>query len=254
MKKVILVLVDGMRSDSLAACGNEYAVKFAEENISKVYATTVMPTVTLPCHFSLFKSVNPDRHGILSNTYVPLVRPIPSLLDVMRRNGRKCGMFYNWEELRDLNAPGTLTISSFITTDVPDSDEYIATEALKNIAKYDLDCSFVYLDETDECGHRHGWMGEAYLDCVSRAWGIIHRLRDAFPDYVVIVTADHGGHEHMHGADIPEDLQIPIIISGEGLEASEKMESANIIDIAPTIAAIMGVEPDDDWRGVSLVK
>lgn len=254
MKKVILILVDGMRSDSLEACGNEFALKFARESISKVFATTVMPSVTLPCHFSLFKSVDPNRHGILSNTYVPLARPIPSLFDTLRRSGRKCGMFYNWEELRDLNYPGNLLISSFITMDVPGSDEYVTTESIKNIAKYDLDCSFVYLGETDEVGHHHGWMGEEYLSCVSRAWDMIRRIREAFPDHVVIVTADHGGHEHNHGADIPEDMQIPIIISGNGLEASEKMESANIIDIAPTIASIMDVETDRDWSGVSLVK
>lgn len=38
-------------------------------------ARTVMPSVTLPCHMSLFHSVDPGRHGILTNTYVPQARP-----------------------------------------------------------------------------------------------------------------------------------------------------------------------------------
>lgn len=255
MKKVILVLVDGMRSDSLAACGNPYAVEFAENNISNVYAATVMPSVTLPCHFSLFKSVYPDRHGIMTNTYVPMARPIPSIFDVFSAHGRRCGMFYNWEELRDLSAPGNLAVSSFINEDrIPRTDEQVLQESLDKIERFDLDCSFVYFGEVDGFGHRNGWMGDEYLKCVSEVWDMIRKLRETFKDYVFIITSDHGGHEHNHGADIPEDMQIPIIISGEGLVASEKMETANIIDIAPTIAKLMEIEPHKDWCGESLIK
>ena len=44
-------------------------------------AQTVMPSVTLPCHMSLFHSVAPDRHGILTNTYTPQVRPINGICE-----------------------------------------------------------------------------------------------------------------------------------------------------------------------------
>ena len=40
-----------------------------------------MPSVTLPCHMSLFHSVDPDRHGITTNGYVPQVRPIKGMFD-----------------------------------------------------------------------------------------------------------------------------------------------------------------------------
>jgi predicted AlkP superfamily phosphohydrolase/phosphomutase len=37
------------------------------------------------------------------------------------------------------------------------------------------------------------------------------------------------------------------------LMASPKIESANITDIAPTITRLMGIEPDIDRRGQSLI-
>ena len=39
-------------------------------------AQTVMPSVTLPCHMSLFHSVEPLRHGTTDNVYMPQVRPV----------------------------------------------------------------------------------------------------------------------------------------------------------------------------------
>ncbi len=74
--KVLLILVDGMRSDSLAACGHPYIPRLQRECTSTLQARSMMPSVTLPCHMSLFHSVPPARHGVTTNLYVPQVRPV----------------------------------------------------------------------------------------------------------------------------------------------------------------------------------
>lgn len=77
---------------------------------------------------------------------------------------------------------------------------------------------------------------------------------DALPeDYTVIITADHGGHNRTHGTDLPEDMTIPMIILGAAADRVQSLEGANIKDIAPTVTAILGVEPDPDWEGKSLI-
>ncbi|MBQ8311309.1 MAG: alkaline phosphatase family protein [Clostridia bacterium] len=70
-EKVILVLVDGMMQ-----CGNPFAKELISKSAYTLNARTVLSSVTLPCHMSLFHCVDPDRHGILSNTYMPQVRSI----------------------------------------------------------------------------------------------------------------------------------------------------------------------------------
>ena len=64
----------------------------AQEMIGKssytMEATTVMPSVTLPCHMSLFHSVDPSRHGTTINIYAPQVRPINGLCEVIKNNGK----------------------------------------------------------------------------------------------------------------------------------------------------------------------
>ncbi|MBQ4157507.1 MAG: alkaline phosphatase family protein, partial [Clostridia bacterium] len=73
--KVVLVLVDGMRPDGACACGHPFANALKSLSTWSMTAKTVKPSVTLPCHMSLFHSVDPDRHGVTTNTYVPQVRP-----------------------------------------------------------------------------------------------------------------------------------------------------------------------------------
>ncbi len=80
-EKVILILVDGMRPDGMMQCRNPYAQEILQKSTYSLKTQTVMPSVTLPCHMSLFHSVGSERHGILTNTYTPQVRPIDGLFD-----------------------------------------------------------------------------------------------------------------------------------------------------------------------------
>ena len=110
-EKIILILVDGMRPDGMMGCGNPFAEKFIKQSSYSLTARTVIPSVTLPCHMSLFHSVDPQRHGVTTNTYVPQVRPIKGLVDQLDLYGKKCAFFFTWEELRDLVRPDHLYYS-----------------------------------------------------------------------------------------------------------------------------------------------
>ena len=92
MSKVILILADGMRPDGLEACGHPFLEELKAHSVYTMNAVTVMPSVTLPCHMSLFLSVPPQRHGILTNTYVPQVRPVKGLFERIRESGNTAAM------------------------------------------------------------------------------------------------------------------------------------------------------------------
>ena len=101
--KVMLISVDGVRPDALAQL--ELAHDVLAKGASSLQATSVFPSVTLPCHLTMFHSVDPDRHGTLTNTYMPQVRPVQGLCEVLKNAGKTSAMFYNWEQLRDLARP-----------------------------------------------------------------------------------------------------------------------------------------------------
>lgn len=256
MNKVILILVDGMRPDGQRACGHPFADRFPAMSAHTLDAQTVMPSVTLPCHMSLFHSVDPDRHGILSNTYVPQVRPIVGLVDQLAKYDKKCAFFYTWEELRDLTRPDHLHTSMCINLHRnADADRKITDAAIDYIRREEPDFLFLYLGETDEVGgHSQGWMSEGYLKVVHDAWACIERVWEALPEgYTLITTADHGGHDRSHGSDKPEDMTIPVCLWGPAFAADTALDGVTIKDIAPTVASLLGVPPVKEWEGRSLV-
>jgi len=253
--KTMLILVDGMRPDGLLD------IPAAKEIISRgkstMSARTVMPSVTLPCHFSLFLSVEPARHGIVTNTYMPQVRPIDGLCETLKKAGKTSAFFYSWHELRDLARPGSLACSSFMsggTFGYFKAGQVLSDDAVRFVTENDIDFTFLYLGHPDAAGHHSGWMGEEYMDSVRTSWDNIARVIAALPeDYTVIITADHGGHDRSHGSDLPEDMTIPLVIVGQGADRVKALDDANIMDIAPTIAALLDVPADPEWEGKCLI-
>ncbi len=254
-KKVLLILVDGMRPDKLAEI--PYVQKMQAEGTSTLAARTVMPSVTLPCHMSLFHSVPTDRHGITTNTYTPMVRPLNGICEQLYLHKKKCGMCLGWEQLKDLSMPGVLYRSDFMAGSKIGYERVnheLTTRALEFIREDGLDFIFLYLGWVDLAGHNSGWLSEDYYTAVKGSWDEIERITEQLPeDYVVIVTADHGGHDRGHGADQDSDMIIPLFFKGEGIPAGVTLENAGIMDIAPTIAALVGVEPAEEWEGRNLL-
>ena len=78
-RKVILISIDGMRPDGLLQCGNPFVETLMKKSAHTLEGSSMIPSVTLPCHMSIFHSVTPERHGMLTNDYVPMVRPVNSL-------------------------------------------------------------------------------------------------------------------------------------------------------------------------------
>ena len=256
MEKVILVSIDGMRPDGFLKCGHPFAQRMMAAGAYTLKGRTVFPSVTLPCHMSMFHSVPPERHGILTNTYTPMVRPLNGLFEQIKWAGGVSAMFYGWEPLRDIGRPGSLKYAAFVHARQEDNtDDTLTDFALERIKKSKPDFVFLYMVETDEKGgHDNGWMTEAYLGCIYRAIGNVQRVYEAAgEEYTIIVTADHGGHDRSHGTDMPEDMTIPLFFLGKDFTPGQELNDVSILDIAPTVAKIMSIPAAPEWEGKALV-
>ncbi len=253
MRKVILISIDGLRPDGFLACGHPFAQEMTRLGAYTLKARTVFPSVTLPCHLSMFHAVPPERHGVVSNTYVPFPRPVPGLFETLKMMGRSSAFFYNWEPLRDIGRPETLKYAFFIDHRAdPDTDGILTERALELLGKDEVDFLFLYLVQTDEKGHDHGWMSEEYIRCVRRAVGYVQRVYEAVRGrYTVLVTADHGGHGRTHGTDSDEDMTIPMFFLGDPFPAGTEMRDMSVLDVAPTIACLEGLPLPAEWEGRS---
>ena len=82
-----------------------------------------------------------------------------------------------------------------------------------------------------------------------------------YDNTIIIVTSDHGEafNEHglwMHGIDpYQQVIRVPLIIRFPSLVPAGRVvdENVQLIDIAPTILHMIGLQPEDDFQGLSLL-
>jgi predicted AlkP superfamily pyrophosphatase or phosphodiesterase len=255
MAPVIFFMLDGVRPDALALahCPNIQAL--IDRGTSTLQASSVMPCLTLPCHTSIFYSMLPIRHGILTNDWRPFAYPLPGLVDLIHRAHLKTASFYNWEPLRDLSRPGTLSFSYFRdNSTVPHGDQVIADEAARFIASERPDFAFVYFGTVDMAGHAFAWMSDAYLRQLERVDDALGTVLSVLPnDHIAVLQSDHGGHAHQHDSYMPEDMTIPWIMAGTHIRRGYVIErDVSLLDTAPTIAQVLGLPIPANWEGLCL--
>jgi predicted AlkP superfamily pyrophosphatase or phosphodiesterase len=256
--QILLFVVDGLRPDALPLASTPRIDRLIAQGASTMHARCTMPSVTLPCHVSLFLGCGPERHGVISNTWQAPDPPVPSLLEIAHRLGLRSGAFYTWEQLRDLAPPGTLDVSCYRRLGEPEEGHMreIAAAAADFVAQPGPKLAFVYLEATDQAGHRHGWMSEPYLDAVAECDRAVDMVLGALPRPIqwdrtaVLLTSDHGGHDRRHGADIPEDMTIPWIVAAPVVRAGcQLQEPVGIADTAPTLLRLLGAPAPSEWTG-----
>lgn len=251
---VVLVIVDGLRPDAIQQVHSPHFDELMRNGAFSPTARSVNPSVTLPAHMAAFHSVPPERHGVLDNTDRPLRHLGPGLFEQVHAESGSAAMVYSWGPLREVARPGSLNFAHFQRldfTDLPASDGPTVEVAAPLIERSAFDFLFVYLGAVDEIGHAHGWMSEEYLRQVEITDAHLGRLAGALgPDDVIMITADHGGHDRGHGTDIPEDMTIPWLLMGPGVRRGIDLGTpVSLLDVAPTLAALLNVPAARHWEG-----
>ena len=249
---VVFVMIDGLRPDAITTADCPTLQDLRRRGAWTFAARSVMPSITLPCHMSIFHSVPPTRHGVTTNIWQPMARPLPGLLDQAKVHGKRCSAIHNWEPLRDLGRPETLEFSWYRNTSAThEGDDEVTDVAIAHILADKPDFAFVYLGTVDTAGHYYGWMSEGYLRQAERDDRNLGRLLAALPATAhVLVHADHGGHERNHGLDIPEDMTIPWLLVGPRVrQGCEIQQPVSLLDTAPTLARLLGIPIPREWEG-----
>ena len=253
MPTTALITIDGLRPDALAVARCPNLASLRSNGAWTLRARSVMPSVSLPCFVSMFHSQPPQQHGVKTNVWAPPAQPVPGLADVARGANRRCGFFYNWEPLRNLSIPGALHASYFRDNlhDVPAGDLVIAREAIRYIESDSPDFVFVYLGTLDIAGHDHGWMSAEYLGCLQHLDEYVGMMLTTLPpSSTVLVTADHGGHGRTHGSDLPEDMTVPMFVVGPAIRPGYEISApVSLLDVAPTLARVLGLSAPREWQG-----
>lgn len=256
---VVVISIDGLRADAIERAGAETLQRLMDEGAFSLEAETILPSITLPSHTSMLTGATPEMHGVLWNDEQLDelgVIETPTMFAVARQAGYETAAFFSKPKFQHLMAPGTLDYGQ-----APEgSGRWFAGYTAKSVELY-LDqrkpnLLFVHFGEPDYAGHTIGWGSAVYRMAVRRADGAVDRvLRKADEtfgpgNYSVIVTADHGGHGRTHGTDAHEDVTIPWIAWGKGIqESTELPRGIRTYDTAATALALLGLNLPAEHAG-----
>ncbi|HET6768231.1 MAG TPA: alkaline phosphatase family protein [Chitinophagaceae bacterium] len=139
-------------------------------------------------------------------------------------------------------------------------DEAVADTTAAYIKRAAPDLSWVYLEYTDEMGHRHGngkQLDDAVLKMdkqIQRIWNAIrYREKNFDEEWQIWITTDHGreNNGYHHGGQTERERTTWIVTNANELNDRFKKQQPAIVDILPSIASFLKVNiPKDNLMEV----
>ncbi len=209
-------------------------------------AQTVFPSITLTSHTSMLTGVQPIKHRILWNDWIPsrgLVK-VPTVFGLARNYGYTTALFAGKPKFRHLNVPGTLD-----EFEIPAySAKVVAQTAARYIEAKKPNLCFIHFADSDGAGHKYGWGTPQQVRSFADEDAALKIVREAVKkagiekESVFILSADHGGHAKTHGTSRPDDMTIPWIAWGEAVKPKSQITApVSTCDTAATALWLLDV-------------
>jgi hypothetical protein len=260
-RNVILISIDGLRGDAIAAANARTLTRLLAEGSGTITAQTILPSKTLPSHASMLTGVTPEIHGITWNTDETDefgVVSVPTVFELAHLAGYRTAAFFSKKKFNHLIREGSLDEVRVPRFGLVPASRTV-NEAIQYLRKKQPNLLFVHIAEADFMGHRIGWMSMPYRWAVREADAAVGALIEAATEtygagnFTVIVTADHGGHGRDHGTDAATDTTIPWMAYGQGIRAGHRIAAGvRTMDTAATVLRVLGVPVPASWEGAVL--
>jgi predicted AlkP superfamily pyrophosphatase or phosphodiesterase len=244
----------------------------AGEGAATWNAYTIVPSLTLPSHTSMLTGVGIQKHQILWNDFDPakgLVK-IPTIFSLAKEHGMVTAMFVAKEKFKTLQLPGSL--DAFVVPEKP-SAMRIAEAFAARVAGLKPNLCFIHFGDPDVAGHQYGMFSPEKLRAFAECDAALQVIKGAIEaaglgaSSVIILTADHGGHDYTaaeieqkarqgitlqggtHGSPAAEDVEIPWIAWGCGVKKHYAITAPVVIyDTAATALWLLGIDvPEWFW-------
>ncbi|GAA0524300.1 alkaline phosphatase family protein [Chitinophaga japonensis] len=280
-RKAVFIIVDGIPADvvekvatphldSIAAVGGYTRAYVGGEK--GAYSQT--PTISAVGYNSLLTGTWVNKHNVWDNDIAAQNYHYWSLFRYFKQAHpqKKTAIFSTWLDNRTklvghgLPQTGYLHIDHHVdglekdTARYPHDrnswyihliDEEVVNQAAAYIRDSAPDLSWVYLEYTDDMGHRYGDSDKMYGavkmadDQVGRIWNAVqHRMRQYGEDWQIFITTDHGRDSSSgrhHGGQSDRERTTWIVTNARDLNARFTKGQPGVVDIMPGIARFLQV-------------
>jgi len=285
-----LITLDTTRADRLGAYGNTVGAtpnldRLAAEGVTFRRAFCHTP-LTIPSHVTIFTGQYPDTHGVRDNGDHFLSDNVVTLAERFKRAGystaasvgayvtnHKWGFGQGFDAYHD-HIPANYELTGNMWQSERRGDAVVAdmVEWMESngdstffawVHLFDPHHPYAPPPPYDEMFPKRPYLGEiAYTDAQVGALIEMMENKGLLDDTTVLVVGDHGesfgNHkEHQHGLFVYNaTMHVPFILRPAGGAAPRVVEEpVGLIDVAPTLLAVAGIEADAEtskFEGIDL--
>lgn len=263
---VVLLGLDGLAAANLdSADCMPFLKSMAEKGAWTLHKRSILPTSSAANWASMFMGAGPDATGYTKwnsreSVFTPSDRGpggmFPTVFTQFRianpEGESMCAC--QWDGIKYV--VDTAAISKVVMfPDNPEGSDAMAEFAASYIVETQPALSVLAWDYPDATGHSCGWFSEEYYEMLASLDRNVQTVVEAIEASpmaartLIIVTADHGGHNRGHGTEQDVDLFCPLVLNGPGVRVGEMQGAFYQYDIAATIASVLRLHVPDSWRG-----
>jgi len=283
--KAIFIILDGIPADVLESVKTPTLDEISKlGGYTRAYTggerggTTESPTISAVCYNNILTGVWANKHNVWGNN---IENPNYDYWNIFRivesdNPSLTTAIYSTWLDNRTKLVGDGLAEAGSIKIDysfdgfendtlrfphdlerryILNIDELVSKEAARNIKETGPDLAWVYLEYTDDMGHKYGDSPELNHavrladDQIKRIWEAIKYRENEYGDhYLLIVTTDHGRDAETgrgHGGQTDRERTIWIVTNAF---LNESFPQTSHVDILPAILDHMQIDAPTDIK------